>query len=338
MVKTALRILVLALGLGLFGWFIHRAGPGEIMAQVAELGWWAPVILVPFFLVYLADTLGWFFAFGDYAAKKPSYATLFRVRWSGESVNNVVPSAYIGGEALKVYLLHKRGIPGVTAGTSVVASKTCQVLAQVIFIGLGAAVGLPHLEPGTPARFGMWVIACGAGAVVVLLFALQRHGMFDGLRRLLAAFSLKPAALEKHRDSLSQLDQQIFRFYHRNPGRFFASTTAYLGGWLLDTLEVYLVCYLLGHPLAWTEAVAIEAFISVAKAMGIFVPAALGVQESGVVLLFQIFGLPAPLGVAYAIIRRGRDVFYVLVGGLMLYAEEMSWKDLTRRVREEELV
>jgi uncharacterized membrane protein YbhN (UPF0104 family) len=97
-------------------------------------------------------------------------------------------------------------------------------------------------------------------------------------------------------------------------------------GWLADALEVYVVCHLLRLPLAWTEAIAIESFISVAKAMGIFVPAALGVQESGVVLLFQIFGLPAPIAAAYAIIRRGRELFYVLVGGALLYSEESSFK------------
>jgi uncharacterized membrane protein YbhN (UPF0104 family) len=181
----------------------------------------------------------------------------------------------------------------------------------------------------------MWVITAGAGVVVLLMFALQRHGMFGGLRKLLAAVSVRPAILERNRESLDKVDEQIYEFYHRNPGRFFSSTKAFLGGWLLDALEIYLVCFLLGHPVAWTEALAIEAFISVAKAMGIFVPAALGVQESGVVLLFQIFGLPAPLGVAYAIIRRGRDVFYVLIGGLLLYAEEMSFRELSRRVREE---
>jgi hypothetical protein len=45
-----------------------------------------------------------------------------------------------------------------------------------------------------------------------------------------------------------------------------------------------------------------------------------------VVLLFQIFGLPAPIGAAYAIIRRGRELFYVLVGGALLYSEEASFK------------
>jgi hypothetical protein len=85
--------MVLLLGLGLFGWFIHRTGPAEVFANVSRLGWLAPVVLVPYFFVYVLDTWGWYLAFGGYAAVRPSYLTLFRVRWAGESINNVIPSA-----------------------------------------------------------------------------------------------------------------------------------------------------------------------------------------------------------------------------------------------------
>jgi putative membrane protein len=328
--KSLLRILVLLAGLALFGWFVHRAGPGEIWQHVRGLGWLALVVPVPYFAVYLLDTWGWYLAFGSYTDEKPRYRDLFRIRWAGEAVNNVVPSAYIGGEAIKVYLLHKRGIQGLAAGTSVVASKTCQVLAQVLFIGLGAMVAFPHLEAGTGGRLGMGIITGAAFTVVGLLFFIQRHGMFSGLRALLTKLSIRIKAIEKHQDTLRKLDDQVFRFYNRDRKKFFKCTLVYLAGWMADALEIYVVCWLLGLQLTWTEAVAIEAFISVAKAMGIFVPAALGVQESGVVLLFHLFGLPAPIGAAYAILRRGREMIYVLLGGALLYREEGSFKNLTK--------
>jgi len=325
-VKTALRWILLLLGLALFGWFIYRAGPAEIFTTVSRLGWLAPLVVVPYFLVYVLDTLGWYFAFGDYAAVRPKYLTLFRVRWEGESINNVIPSGYVGGEALKAYLLHKRGVPGLTCGTSVVASKTCQVLAQVMFIGLGALAALPNLPADSGARRGMLVITLVAFGVVAMLFALQRGGMFTTLHKVLARLRIRVKVLDKHEPNLRKLDDQIYQFYRRDRRHFFLSTGAYLLGWMADALEIYVVCHLLGLPLTPTEAIAIESFISVAKALGVFVPAAMGVQESGVVLLFQIFGLPVTTGVAYAILRRGRELFYVLIGGALLYMEEASVK------------
>jgi len=323
------------LGLCLFGWFVHQAGPAEILANIRQLGWLAPLAMAPYFLVYVFDTLGWYLTFGAYAAARPSYLTLFRLRWAGESVNNVIPSGNVGGEAVKVYLLHKRGVPGLTAGTSVVTSKTCQVLAQVVFIGLGSLAALPHLPANSGARGGMGIITAGAFGVACLLFLLQRQGMFSTLHRILNRLSIRIKKFEEHQAHFRQLDDQIYGFYHQDRRRFFVTTAAYLLGWLSDAIEILLICHLLGLPISWTGAIAIESFISVAKVMGVLVPGALGVQESGVVLLFHLFGLPAPVAAAYAIIRRGRELLYVLVGGALLYAEETSFKSVLEHAADE---
>ena len=74
-----------------------------------------------------------------------------------------------------------------------------------------------------------------------------------------------------------------------------------------------------------------EAFILVAKALGIFVPGALGVQDSGIVFLCYLFGLPGALVIAYAIIRRRRELVFALIGGAFLYAEGLSFRNRVAR-------
>jgi hypothetical protein len=66
--KLALKLAVAAVGLALFGWFVHRAGVGEIASAFANLSWFAPLVLLPYTLVYVLDTAGWRFAFGDEGA------------------------------------------------------------------------------------------------------------------------------------------------------------------------------------------------------------------------------------------------------------------------------
>ena len=113
--------------------------------------------------------------------------------------------------------------------------------------------------------------------------------------------------------------------------------TLYLAGWIADSLEVLLVSHLLGMPLNWSQALAFEAFISVAKALGVSAPAALAVQESGVIFLFYLFGLPPALGVSYAVIRRARELTFVLIGGLLLYAEEPAMRGSSQSALPEKL-
>ena len=318
--KLALRVIVAIAGLLLFALFVQRAGVADIGRAFSALGWFTPLVLLPFALVYLLDTLGWRFAFGREGAGV-SYGTLIRIRWAGESVNSIVPSAYIAGEAVKVHLLRKRGIPAVDTASSVVAGKTAQTLAQVVFIALGALAASMNLPADSPAHVGMLVITCGATAVVAMLLWLQRRGIF----RLLLALSarLRMRFLSERADSLRQLDQRIFNFYRTDRRHFLLSTGFYFGGWLADTLEILVVSHLLGMPLDWSQAIAVEAFVGVAKGLGMFVPGALGVQESSVVFLFYLFGLPPALGVTYAIIRRGRDLIYAAAGGILLYAEHL---------------
>ena len=318
--KLALRLFVAAAGLALFAWFVLRTGIGEIARAFTRLGWSAPLVLLPFGLVYLLDTLGWRFAFGREGTHGVGFGTLFRIRWAGESVNVVLPLAYISGEVAKVHLLRKRGVPAVQSASSVVAGKTAQVLAEVIFIALGALVGAANLPPQSPARQGMLAITAVALAIVALLFCLQRKGMFTTIVALVGG-SLRLRVAPEKMERLRHLDERILDFYRHDRRNFTRSTLAYLAGWIVDPLEIFFVSHLVGMPLDWTQAFTVEAFISVAKALGIFVPGALGVQESGVVFLFYLFNLPAALGASYAIIRRGREVVFALIGGALFYAE-----------------
>ena len=334
-VKRALRFIVAAAGLALFAWFVHRTGVDTIWRAFATLGWSAPLILLPYAFVYLLDTVGWRLSFGCALPKAIRFGTLFRIRWAGESLNNVVPSAYLGGEAVKVYLLHKRGLPVADGAASVIIGKTAQVLAEVIFIAFGAVAGSLILPANSPARAGMFAISGAATAIVVMLFWLQRRGIFSTLLALTGRLRLRIRALTSRAESLRQLDQRIFAFYRNDQRRFLSGVTLYLAGWIVDSTEILLVSHLLAMPLDWSQALAFEAFISVAKALGVFAPAALGVQESGVILLFYFFGFPQALAVPYAIIRRARELTFVLFGGALLYAEEPALRGFAGRVARE---
>ena len=330
--KIAFRAILLLLGLGLFGWFVHRAGPGEIWRTCASLGWYAPLALIPYGVVYGVDTLGWKFAFAREAVSRVGFWSLFRVRWCGEAVNNVVPSAYVGGEAVKVYLLRKRGVAIRDATASVIVGRTVQTLTQVMFIALGSAAFLSIAQPTSAFRQGMIAVLVGSLAAIGALFWLQSRGMFSILFAILERLKIRIKSLESNRAGLEQVDRQVVGFYRHDRGRFFKSTCFYLGGWLLDTMDIFLVSWLVGMPISWSQALAIEAFIGVAKVLGLFVPGALGVQESGIALVCRMAGLPDALGLSYAIIRRGREVIYASFGWLLLYAEEATLKGLSGKV------
>ena len=75
-------------------------------------------------------------------------------------------------------------------------------------------------------------------------------------------------------------------------------------------------------PIAWPQAVVVEAFAGISKAFGMWVPGSLGIQESGIVLIGRLAGLPDTLSAAYALIRRARELIFAAVGIVLLYGSD----------------
>lgn len=324
--KTFWKPLALLAGLALFGWYLSRADLRSVGEALGRVGWLAPVILVPYLFVYVVDCLGWRFSFPP--GMKISFATLFRIRWAGESVNNVLPSAYVGGEAVKVYLLRQHGLATQAGMSGAVVSKSAQSVAQLFFILL-AALAFLQLAGDQPGLWAGMMLVLGGGVLVLAgLFWMQSRGLFVSLLAIAAGLRLKFSFLDKHRAQIIAVDRTIAGFYRNHRPRFYAAIGIYLGGWLLDTLEIYLVAHLLGMPIAWPQALAVEAFTSVAKVLGLWVPGALGVQDSSIVMLGRLAGLPDSLSVAYALLRRAREILFALIGWLFLYGHKTSLRTI----------
>ena len=65
----------------------------------------------------------------------------------------------------------------------------------------------------------------------------------------------------------------------------------------------------------------LDALAMLFTAIGFFIPAALGVQDGGNVLLALGFHLGATLGVAFSILRRLREAFWMGLGLLFAVQE-----------------
>jgi uncharacterized protein (TIRG00374 family) len=330
--KQAIRIILLLLGLAVFGWFVREVDPRQIWVELRQLGGLAPLVLAPYLAVYLTDTLGWRFAFGkDFPGALP-YLALFRIRWMGEAVSNVTPTAQLGGEAVKVYLLGKRGFSTLQATASVVVGKTIQFSAQVVFLTCGAVASLSLFEDSPSVRQGIAIVMVLCAGSVASLFWLQQRGLFGSIIALLSRLRIRLKRFEAQIENLRSVDQRIIEYYRDERSHFAASLCFYFGGWMLDTLEILLVAYLMGVPLDWTQALAIEAFIGVAKGFGSVAPGSIGIQETGIVLLCRLAGASDTFGVAYAVVRRARELIYAGLGWLMLVFEESTIRGFTARV------
>lgn len=324
------KALLAMLGAGLFAWYLSRLGFASVWSTIARIGPFAPLLFLPYFLVYLVDCYAWTRVLPPRCLP---FLSLLKIRWAGESVNNLIPSAYVGGEAAKIHLLRQRGVSGAEGAKSAVLSKTAQTVSQFVFVLLASILFL-SLTTNSGVRTGLFLVVGGGIVAMGILFWVQRFGLFRVAIFILEFLPFKVRAWEARKPRLLELDRTISRFYREEPRRFLTSSFFYFCGWMLDLVEIYLVAFLLGMPISLSQALVVEAFAGVAKILGMWIPGSLGVQETGIVFVGRLAGLPENLSAAYALIRRARELVFAGIGIMFFYGSHLSRKDLSgSRVR-----
>jgi uncharacterized membrane protein YbhN (UPF0104 family) len=90
----------------------------------------------------------------------------------------------------------------------------------------------------------------------------------------------------------------------------------YLLAWLVRALETLLFLRLLGVEFSLAAAMILETALILLRSMAVPVPAGLGVQDAGYVLFLGALGVPdaRTVGTAFVVMKRGKDLFWILVG------------------------
>lgn len=318
-----LRTLLLVLGLLTLGVLIWHIGPHNIYEAAARLGPLALcVILLPSVLMYVVEAYGWKVTLGPSAQGVPFWRLLV-IRTAGEVVNMTTPTAYVGGEPLKAYLLKRYDVPMVEGLASVVIAKTTMTIAEVIFILVGIALGLALL--GADGSSGQ-IVAAALFSVGLLVFGMaafvfvQRRGIFTWVLNLLRSMGWHSAFLEAREEKLKSLDATILNFYSHHRGAFYASTGLYFLGWMAEAVEVFVIVSYLGEPAQVLSALSIGALSVFIKGGTFFIPGSLGAQDGGNLLLLRAFGYSDVTGMTFALLRRFRELVWIVLGLLCLAA------------------
>ena len=306
-------MLMLVSGATLLAILVWRNDPEAILHSIRQLSWRLLIVIAfPFALVNVFDTLGWRFAFRN---DRVPFGSLFSARLAGEAFNLTTPTASVGGEAVKAWLI-RHHVPLHEALPSVIVAKTTITIAQglLLVVGLPCAWALlPHDSPLLRVMF--WLLLVEVLAVGGFV-AVQVGGLLGRGGRALGRF----AFLEKLAGGLGRLDDSLAVFYRTQPVRLALSIFFHFLGWLGSALEVWVTLQLLGVDISLTAALLVEAFSTAVRFATFMVPASIGALEGGHVAIFTALGLGGTTGMSFSIVRRIREATWIGVGFLALAA------------------
>jgi putative membrane protein len=291
----------LAAGIALFTAIVVYLGVGEIARTLAAAGtglvWVALFHVVPL----AASALGWHVLLAG--ADRPRFAVVLSARWIAESINQLLPALYVGGNVVRAQWAIRAGVDASRAAGSVVVDITLHLFAQLLFTALGLSLLVARLRGAPPDATLLGGFAVSA-TVAVAFYVAQRRGLFAA-----AAHRLRDVlgVSERITAAAGAIDAAIDRLYRR-PRILAMSAAWHVASWLLGVGETWLALRFLGHPVDLTSAVVIESLGEAIRTVAFAVPGALGVQEGGFVLLGDLFGLTPEVSVALSLARRVREL------------------------------
>lgn len=314
--------LTFAIGLGAIAWLVMRFGWPSIAHALAVIGVRGVLILALAHIPTLVVLgFGWW-AVARHAApvRPPRFVWARLVR---EASGELLPFSQVAGFALGARALTLAGTPWVVATASSLLDVFAEQAAKTPYtlIGVALLLSLSHDRHVVAPALGL----VGITTALVGLVMLKRRWVRARLEALAETMAHKWLG----RSASGPGGPGAAVRQALTPGGGLGLSLAFhFAAWGLGGGESWLAFRLLGAHLSLPEALAIDALFTAVKVFAFSIPGAVGVQEAAYVVLAGLFGVPAPIAVAFSLVRRGRDL---ILGGPALLAWQV-W-ERSRRTR-----
>ncbi len=324
----SLTILAGVAGLAALVALIAHEGLGSIFETLERAGW-GLLWIVPFHLLPLMlDAEGWRMLLAprdpQHHATRPFLLWVAAVR---EAISRLLPVASIGGEIVGIRLVLLRPLDGAAVAASVIVEVLLTLVNQILFTAIGLALLLTIVKK-TPLVDTMLAGLAASAAIPVVVALLLRYGSpFTRLAQMIERTLGERWGLTALTGGAATLDAEVVQLCRRY-GRLWAALAWQFAGMIAGAFETWLVLKLVGHPVSAWEAIALESLCHAIRNLAFFVPGALGVQETGLVVIGALIGLPADAAIALSLAKRLREI----VIGLPALAS-WQWVEIGRMQR-----
>lgn len=325
-----LRAALFLFALAAFWNTLRQAELARAGALITAIGLPILLVLVPYLLAMSLQTLAYGRIF-RVLGRAPRFLPLLSVLLSSEAVLMSFPAGVAVADSINPYLLKRRCAMPVTEGLAgVAAKKSLIVLANALYMGAALAGGIGYLHGVSRPLLGFpgleWVVLAatiglllgGLGMSKALLSGAigeRSHGLLSRI----PSERLK-AWLSQRKSGFLETDRHFEQLFRHQRGALLASIALLFGMWLVEGLETLVILRLLQVELSMRQVLSFEVVVTLLRSLAFMIPAGLGVQDAGYVAFLAAFGVPeaATVGVAFVLIKRFKELFWIAIGFLLI--------------------
>jgi hypothetical protein len=315
-----LGIIFGLLGLLLFGYFVSRAGVGEIVSNIQRLGAGFLLILAVSSTRYILRALAWM------RCVEPPHRLPFRdalaARLMGDALGNIIPFVSVAVSEPSKAVFVKDRVPLLVGLSALAIENIFYALTVAIFIFAGTATLLLTFSLPKGLRYASIAALITTLVIIPLIYLLIRWQMrfLSGALGFLSRRGIVPKYIDKIRPRAQSLEDRVYGFYA-------TSQRSFLSIFLLDMcfhaagmLEVFITLAFIS-PVAptLTQAFILESVNRIINVAFKFIPLRAGVDEGGTGQVSKVLGFARDIGVTLAIVRKGRDIFWSVIGLLLIW-------------------
>lgn len=315
MKKKIIHISALV-GVIIFIVMVYRIGPMHIWENLKKLSWQDFMILMGLRLCYwVLRSVNWKVILAEYG-ESASLAHIFTARMCSHAVTQLTPTAAVGGEAARIFMLKCRDRKASFA--SVVIDKTIEFMTVIVFCIIGLVILLMRI-PLPPQLKIIFIAATAVSALITwFIFVKQRKGVLSWTIHLLSKIRIRPRVFERNKETIKETDEYISDFYLNHTRAFFRASLLYGLLLMLWSVEIHLTLVFIGvTDISFVDSFLLTMLGNLAYLFP-FIPGALGVYEATYVGLFALLGRGGGVGFTMVLVRRVLELAWAAIGLLGL--------------------
>jgi hypothetical protein len=304
--RVGVGVLVSILGLALLVWQVKQAQPEKITAALAQVGWGFLAILAVSFVRFGLRSLAWTTLMNGHLSLKGAIGATI----AGDAIGNLTPLSLLVSEPAKALYLRDEA-PAARSLAALTAENFFYSLSVAMFIIFGTIAMLEVFPAPAELRLA-GLISLGLMALVVagacwlawhepaLISATLARLPFPILRGLTAR--------------VREFETTTYAFARQSPGRLGAVVACETGFHLLSFAESYFTVWLITGTSAPLAAFVLDTFNRIVNVVFRAMPLRIGVDESSTAIVALAVGFTSAVGVAIALVRKGRMLVWAAIG------------------------